>query len=399
MIDSSDSDMFFDRSSMNHSSPGSFKDFNKSQDIGTSTQLDNDIQRFVNDASTSTPTLSVDKAIQPDTGMYDEQQYPSPKEKQLNIDHFEDAQQTLDDTESNETFDDMRRVDDSSDTIICVSDPDVAKNKEPHPTGIICTRPEYYTKPTLDELINYISEDGTCVVQGFTIGRIGYGNVRFTEAFDISNLNIDELVFFRDKEINIYPNESEKPDLGEGLNRKAQVTLDKVWPYNKKLKVIVSDIPSLIQMDYAERLRKLCEKQGTRFVEYRPETGSWVFKVEHFSKYGHRDSDDDDIEECTDAQKVDKSKPVPQDVLEQKQIASGSAEIPAEQASGSQLSNELSGLSKGDLIASTVEAELLEDHNNDRLEAAMSMNYGLDSSRNYASRAMFHISNFDIGKN
>lgn len=167
-----------------------------------------------------------------------------------------------------------------------------------HPTGITLTRPEYYTVPLLDELL--IAEDGTCVVQGFTVGRLGYGNVCFPEAIDVSNINIDELIHFRHKEITIYPDDTKKPPVGQGLNRRAQITLDKVWPMDKKAKEHVTDVDSLMKIDYAGRLRRLCDKQNTRFIEYRPDTGSWVFKVEHFSKYGHPDSDDE--EEDTEEQ-------------------------------------------------------------------------------------------------
>lgn len=103
-------------------------------------------------------------------------------------------------------------------------------------------------------------------------------------------------IFDIKRSINIYPDESKKPPVGQGLNRRAQVTLDKVWPFDKKGKVLVTDVETLSKMDYAGRLRRLSEKQNTRFVEYRPDTGSWVFKVEHFSKYGHRDSDESDDE-------------------------------------------------------------------------------------------------------
>lgn len=84
-----------------------------------------------------------------------------------------------------------------------------------HPCGIVCTRPEYYTLPSLEELPQYLDDNGTCIVKGFTIGRKGYGNVYFPDEMDISGLNIDDLVHFRYREINVYPDDTKKPPVGQ----------------------------------------------------------------------------------------------------------------------------------------------------------------------------------------
>lgn len=164
----------------------------------------------------------------------------------------------------------------------------------PHPTGIILTRSGYYTLPPLDKLTEFLTDDGKCIVSNFTIGRRGYGNVYFNEPIDVADLNLDELVHFRHKEVIIYPDDENKPPVGEGLNRKAQITLDKVWPHDKTLHEPIKERERLDEMNYESKLRAVCDKHDTRFVEYRPETGSWVFKVDHFSKYGLNDSDEED---------------------------------------------------------------------------------------------------------
>lgn len=51
----------------------------------------------------------------------------------------------------------------------------------------------YYTIPPMDKLIDYMTEDGSCKVPNFTIGRKGYGNVYFDGEIDIAGLNLDEL--------------------------------------------------------------------------------------------------------------------------------------------------------------------------------------------------------------
>ncbi len=126
------------------------------------------------------------------------------------------------------------------------------------------------------------------------MGRTGYGNIFFPGELNVAGLDLDSIVFIRHKEVIVYPDDSKKPPLGEGLNRKAQITLDKVWPVDKTSKNWVRSPEKLSSMGYEERLQRTCLKLGAQFVEYRMETGSWVFKVDHFSKYGLADDSDED---------------------------------------------------------------------------------------------------------
>lgn len=181
----------------------------------------------------------------------------------------------------------------------------VTASAEPHPTGIVLRRAGYYTIPSLDEIVEFMDTEGRCFVPNFTIGRRGYGNVFFDEEIDVSGLNLDDICHFRNKEIILYQDDDNKPPVGEGLNRKAQVTLDQIWPHDKYTHEPIKDVERLEALGYEAKLRRICEKRGTRFLEYRPESGSCVFKVEHFSKYTLSDSDDDgESEPRTDPKKA-----------------------------------------------------------------------------------------------
>ncbi|XP_075738366.1 nuclear pore complex protein Nup98-96 isoform X2 [Rhipicephalus microplus] len=179
------------------------------------------------------------------------------------------------------------------------ADPAPDPAKPPHPAGIVLTRPGYFTVPSMDDLASMVGPDGHCIVENFCVAREGYGNVYFSGRMDVARLNLDEIVHFRRMEITVYPDDDEKPPVGEGLNRKAQITLDKVWPINKVTRESITDPEKLKALGYQEKLERTTAKIGGRFLEYRPETGSWVFEVKHFSKYGLDESDNEVDEAAT----------------------------------------------------------------------------------------------------
>ena len=173
--------------------------------------------------------------------------------------------------------------------------PPLAENLPIHPAGIVLHRIGYYTIPSMEELaIKGLDDSGKCVVDSFTVGRLNYGHVFFSGPLDVANLNLDEIVLFRHKEVTVYADDSKKPAQGQGLNRRAEVTLDRVWPTDKTSGEYITEPQRLHLLRYEDRLARAAYRLKAKFVEYRPETGSWVFKVNHFSKYGLEDSDEED---------------------------------------------------------------------------------------------------------
>uniref|UniRef100_A0A665U9W5 Nuclear pore complex protein Nup98-Nup96 n=1 Tax=Echeneis naucrates TaxID=173247 RepID=A0A665U9W5_ECHNA len=241
----------------------------------------------------------------------------------------------------------------------------------PHPAGIILNRVGYYTIPSMEDLAESVDEHGECVVENFTVGRKGYGSIFFPGEVNVTGLNLDEIVHFRRKEVIVYPDDKNKSPQGEGLNRRAEVTLDGVWPNDKTTCTQIRSPERLSDMNYEGRLEKASRKQGARFLEYRPETGSWVFEVAHFSKYGLQDSDEeDDVPSKADPKKLKTTVSLPPPRLQQQlpisqqqstviDLPSGVGELDSDMADITQvkhggLMSEHDGVSASSHIASTL---------------------------------------------
>ena len=64
-----------------------------------------------------------------------------------------------------------------------------------------------------------------CLVENFTVGRYGYGNVCFLGMMDVAGLDLDAVVFIVRKQVEVYPPGTTKPPRGRQLNRPAIVSV------------------------------------------------------------------------------------------------------------------------------------------------------------------------------
>ncbi|XP_006825402.1 nuclear pore complex protein Nup98-Nup96-like [Saccoglossus kowalevskii] len=216
-------------------------------------------------------------------------------------------------------------------------DEDEDLDMAPHPAGIVLRRSGYYTIPGMAELAELLN-NGDCFVEDFAVGREGYGSVFFPGLTNVANLNLDEIVHIRRKEITLYPDENTKPVTGHGLNKKAEVTLDCTWPNDKTTRKPIKSPNRLKTLSYAEKLEKATMKLGAKFIDYRPETGSWVFQVPHFSKYALEDSDEEnddlpgqDPKKLKTLQQQKLQKEQQQKLKEQEKVLSGEDALQSEE--------------------------------------------------------------------
>ncbi|TKY86404.1 hypothetical protein EX895_004553 [Sporisorium graminicola] len=172
---------------------------------------------------------------------------------------------------------------------------------------------EYFTEPSLAALrtANY---NELAAVHNFIVGRKGVGQIEFLEPVDLTSIDdlndiVGGIVQIRLKEVVVYPEEDDydprnpkdgakrnfvpgiKAKQGTGLNVPARVSLEACWPTDRATREPIKDAehPRVKQM-----INKLKNKPETEFVDFEPESGTWTFKVKHFSRYGLDDADEDE---------------------------------------------------------------------------------------------------------
>ncbi|KAM3230827.1 hypothetical protein ACQJBY_061169 [Aegilops geniculata] len=144
---------------------------------------------------------------------------------------------------------------------------------------------DYFTRPSVEELVEREAADPGygSRVPDFVVGRTRYGQVKFSGSTDVRGLDLNEIVKFGRHSVVVYRDEAGKPAVGHGLNKAAEVTL--------KLDLSALPKPGLL----VELLRCRTKKQGARFLSFNPVNGSWKFEVDHFSRFGLVDEEDDDV--------------------------------------------------------------------------------------------------------
>jgi nuclear pore complex protein Nup98-Nup96 len=166
------------------------------------------------------------------------------------------------------------------------------------------TKSEYVLQPPLKDLL-LMSDQDLRHVENFCISLHGVGQVSFLDPVDLLYSSptgtragiksiAGKIVILENKLCTVYPDEDLKPPPGFGLNVPAEISLHRCWPIDKATREYITDEKDV---RHDRHMRKLAEMSDTTFIGFNQMTGTWKFRVEHFSKYGLVDDDEDDGEE------------------------------------------------------------------------------------------------------
>lgn len=140
---------------------------------------------------------------------------------------------------------------------------------------------DYYISPSLDTLAS-MPKEGLKHVQNLVVGRKGYGEIRFDQPVDLTDVVIEDImgniVVIEEKTVVVYPDQDSKPAKGTRLNLPATVKIENCFSHDKNTGAPIKDPAHPRFGLFKERLRK---RENVEFVDY-TDNGEWTFKVQEF---------------------------------------------------------------------------------------------------------------------
>lgn len=153
----------------------------------------------------------------------------------------------------------------------------------------------YWMKPTLDEL-RAKSPQQLKHVENFVVGRDGIGRIEF-DPVDLSDtpleLILGKIIKLNVRQATVYGDDTpvEKPPPGKGMNQPSKIYLENSWPRTQGGKLPVQEQKGPRFQKHITRLKRV---PGTEYVSYDQESGTWGFRVPHYTTYELVYDDDDD---------------------------------------------------------------------------------------------------------
>ncbi|EDO17726.1 hypothetical protein Kpol_1033p31 [Vanderwaltozyma polyspora DSM 70294] len=170
------------------------------------------------------------------------------------------------------------------------------------------TESEYWCSPSIEQLSNMTIQQ-LSEVSHFVIGRKNYGCITFNFPVDLTAFASDlkgflfgNIVnFYSTRTVEVYPDEESKPQIGYGINVPATITIEDVYPTDRNTGLPIKDVSRIDELQlFVDRLRN---QRDMEFISYNPHSGSWTFKVKHFSIWGLIEDDEENNKQLSNEEK------------------------------------------------------------------------------------------------
>lgn len=131
----------------------------------------------------------------------------------------------------------------------------------------ILSKAGYFTQPPYSDICR-MTEEELSQVESFTIWN-DWGKVQFLGKTDLRGLNLDQLISIEKSKVEIYPEDTEKPAVGQGLNKSATITF---YRYGLKNKANLAQ--------WLEKFKQSAAKIGAEYIGHDLQEDSVTLQVE-----------------------------------------------------------------------------------------------------------------------